>query len=110
MVRSIRCIRYFLRVTWILELLLMKMKLLDIYLNFTCLILVHTVDHVSIPSFVEKLRYWVLEIYITKDRVIHVYDSMRGVVHDRKILGAIESYAVLVPHQSSLVSYGVLYE
>ncbi|KAH0776284.1 hypothetical protein KY290_007695 [Solanum tuberosum] len=43
----------------------------------------YLVDHVLMPIFVEELAHWVLGIFTINDRVIHVYDSMRGAAHDR---------------------------
>ncbi|KAG5622683.1 hypothetical protein H5410_007901 [Solanum commersonii] len=58
----------------------------------------YLVDHVLMPIFVEELAHWVLGIFTINDRVIHVYDSMRGAAHDCKVLEACKAYAVLIPH------------
>ncbi|PHT65626.1 hypothetical protein T459_30051 [Capsicum annuum] len=54
----------------------------------------HTVDHILIPICVDG--HWILTILSFKDRIIYVYDSMRGARHDEKIRSAVEPFAIVI--------------
>ncbi|PHT99887.1 Peptidyl-prolyl cis-trans isomerase PASTICCINO1 [Capsicum chinense] len=56
----------------------------------------HTVDYILIPICV--YGHWILAILSFKDRIIYVYDSMRGARHDAKIRSAVEPFAIVIPY------------
>ncbi|KAF3674049.1 Peptidyl-prolyl cis-trans isomerase PASTICCINO1 [Capsicum annuum] len=56
----------------------------------------HIVDYILIPICV--YGHWILAILSFKDRIIYIYDSMRGARHDAKIRSAVEPFAIVIPY------------
>ena len=55
------------------------------------------VDHVLFPIHVVKQKHWVLARLSFKERCLYVYDSMRGVTHDRGVSEVLDCYSILLP-------------
>ncbi|MCD9560243.1 hypothetical protein HAX54_018747 [Datura stramonium] len=54
---------------------------------------------------VDEISHWVLEILSFENRTIHVYDSIRGAIHDVKVIAVVDTYGMLIPHFLSTTGF-----